>query len=289
MAIMARSLDIPARVAVGFTPGTFSNEGRWVVRAHNYHAWPELYFDGLGWIRFEPTPSVAVAPDWTVPPSAADAPSNSGNPAPVPAPSDSAGAEALRDDQAGAGGGSSGGGGSSVVSTILVVALATALMISLPRGLARAGERLRRRRAGDDPRSRAEAAWADLRGASRELGLPWDDAATPRRIGAALASDAGLDGGDREALDRVVTILERARYSRSSAPAASLDADVATVRTALARQASRLQRVRAYLWPATIGDALAATSGRISDAFDRLDALSERLRASWARAVRADK
>ncbi len=60
-AAMARSLGIPARVAVGFTWGdvvqqnadgssTFSVEGR------NAHAWPEVYLDGFGWVAFEPTP-----------------------------------------------------------------------------------------------------------------------------------------------------------------------------------------------------------------------------------------
>lgn len=56
MAAMARELGIPARVAVGFTPGKAdAATGEYTVRMHDYHAWPELWFHGLGWLRFEPT------------------------------------------------------------------------------------------------------------------------------------------------------------------------------------------------------------------------------------------
>jgi transglutaminase-like putative cysteine protease len=54
-AAMMRTLGVPARVAVGFTPGNFNGE-RYSVLGKNAHAWPELWFDGLGWVLFEPTP-----------------------------------------------------------------------------------------------------------------------------------------------------------------------------------------------------------------------------------------
>ncbi|MEY9889601.1 transglutaminase-like putative cysteine protease [Catenulispora sp. MAP5-51] len=54
MAAMARSLGIPARVAVGFTPGS-PVAGGYQVNMHDYHSWPELFFHGVGWLRFEPT------------------------------------------------------------------------------------------------------------------------------------------------------------------------------------------------------------------------------------------
>lgn len=53
-----RSLGIPARLAVGFAPGDFDRDrGLCVVRARRYHAWPEVYFPGFGWVEFEPTSS----------------------------------------------------------------------------------------------------------------------------------------------------------------------------------------------------------------------------------------
>jgi transglutaminase-like putative cysteine protease len=56
MAAMARTLGIPARVAVGFIPGTATADGGMTVGLKDAHAWPELYFEGVGWTRFEPTP-----------------------------------------------------------------------------------------------------------------------------------------------------------------------------------------------------------------------------------------
>jgi transglutaminase-like putative cysteine protease len=55
-AAMARTLDIPSRVAVGFTTGLRGADGWYSVLGKNAHAWPELWFDGIGWVPFEPTP-----------------------------------------------------------------------------------------------------------------------------------------------------------------------------------------------------------------------------------------
>ena len=57
-AAMARSLDIPARVAVGFTPGNTSPDDPNLYRVYgrHAHAWPEVYFPETGWVAFEPTP-----------------------------------------------------------------------------------------------------------------------------------------------------------------------------------------------------------------------------------------
>ncbi|MEV6944977.1 DUF3488 and transglutaminase-like domain-containing protein [Streptomyces sp. NPDC051172] len=85
MAAMARSLGIPARVAVGFAPGTPQADGSVSVGLKDAHAWPELYFEGVGWTRFEPTPSRGVTPSYTQ----SDTPDN--NLPPVPRPSQSAG------------------------------------------------------------------------------------------------------------------------------------------------------------------------------------------------------
>ena len=55
MALMLRYLGIPARVAVGFTSGTW-NDGTWTVTDHDAHAWVEAWFAGHGWLTFDPTP-----------------------------------------------------------------------------------------------------------------------------------------------------------------------------------------------------------------------------------------
>ena len=56
MAVMARSIGIPARMVAGYAPGEFEPElGVYRVREANAHSWVEVFFPGLGWIEFEPT------------------------------------------------------------------------------------------------------------------------------------------------------------------------------------------------------------------------------------------
>ena len=56
MAVMARLLEIPSRVVLGFSPGTVLDDGRVVVLDRNAHAWVELWMPTQGWMRFDPTP-----------------------------------------------------------------------------------------------------------------------------------------------------------------------------------------------------------------------------------------
>lgn len=72
MVMLARSLGIPARLAIGFLPGTSDGQGAFVVRGGDAHAWPELYFATIGWVRFEPTPSVQTGarPSYATPANA---------------------------------------------------------------------------------------------------------------------------------------------------------------------------------------------------------------------------
>lgn len=56
-AVMARAAGYPARLAVGFAPGAQTENGSLQVRSSDAHAWPEVYFDGLGWLPFEPNPT----------------------------------------------------------------------------------------------------------------------------------------------------------------------------------------------------------------------------------------
>ena len=98
MAVMLRTLGIPARVAVGFLPGQASApaaggtlpggaETTFTVTGKDAHAWPEAFFRGIGWVAFEPTPrSDAPAPSYA--PAAAVNPStpDQAQPTAVPAP-----------------------------------------------------------------------------------------------------------------------------------------------------------------------------------------------------------
>jgi len=55
-AVMARTIGIPSRVVLGFTPGSTLDDGRLVVRDRNAHAWVEVWMPSQGWVKFDPTP-----------------------------------------------------------------------------------------------------------------------------------------------------------------------------------------------------------------------------------------
>ncbi len=57
MALLLRMGGVPARVATGFSPGGLrESSGEWVVRDTDAHSWVEAWFDGIGWVTFDPTP-----------------------------------------------------------------------------------------------------------------------------------------------------------------------------------------------------------------------------------------
>jgi transglutaminase-like putative cysteine protease len=57
MAVMLRSVGVPARVAAGFQQGEWNQYGRYfMVRLSDAHAWVEVYLDGRGWVAFDPSP-----------------------------------------------------------------------------------------------------------------------------------------------------------------------------------------------------------------------------------------
>jgi transglutaminase-like putative cysteine protease len=61
MVVMARTLGIPARVAVGYGRGEYNSEvGAYRVRDNNAHSWVEVFFPRYGWVEFEPTASEPV-------------------------------------------------------------------------------------------------------------------------------------------------------------------------------------------------------------------------------------
>lgn len=93
MVVMARSLGIPARLAVGYLPGDRTGDTTWQITGRDSHAWPEIFFPGTGWVRFEPTPA-----QQTGSPPAYTLPRVQGDPAAVPTGND------LRDRRPTAGG-----------------------------------------------------------------------------------------------------------------------------------------------------------------------------------------
>lgn len=83
MAVMLRTLDVPARVVTGFFPPDYdAARGGYIYKEENAHVWVEAYFPGYGWIPFEPT-SNRTAPSF-----GDDEPSSSPSPSPTPTPAE---------------------------------------------------------------------------------------------------------------------------------------------------------------------------------------------------------
>jgi hypothetical protein len=59
-AVLMRAAGIPARVVTGYQGGTFNRfSDYWILRQSNAHAWDEIWIDGRGWLRIDPTASIS--------------------------------------------------------------------------------------------------------------------------------------------------------------------------------------------------------------------------------------
>lgn len=249
MAIMARVLGIPSRVAVGYLRGEQPQPGFWVVRAQDAHAWPELFFEGIGWVRFEPTPAVRTGspPAYTVADSeTTEAPDSLDTPVDETSSDDPAQAVPL-DDLV-----QVGGPASSRPSIVPLVGIMVVLVLLALTPLV-AGWATRRRRwsqAGTDPRRKAEAAWSDIEDVALEMGVPAQAHDTVRVRAASLQESLGLDTEVAGRLMTVARATERARYAERVPATSGLHEDARVVRDAVVSQATTRKRWYAKVWPA---------------------------------------
>ncbi len=254
MAMMARTLDIPSRVVVGFLkPDRQEAPGTYVITSHDVHAWPELYFEGLGWVRFEPTPrSGASVPSYadnlTVPNGIT--PSQTGTAATDDFRNRNPNTEQnTTATDAGANGGSGGGGAAPSKYWVVLVLLIAVLL--LPAGL-RHGVRRNRLNRPVEHAEAAEAAWMELRDHLRDLRLPWTGSMTPRARERSVAGLLVDDADGLQALRRLALSVERSRYATAALSGADPATDVVEVMDVIDRRAERAQRLRATFLPASL-------------------------------------
>lgn len=268
MAAMARTLGIPARVAVGFTPGTFQSDGSMSVGLRDAHAWPELYFEGVGWTRFEPTPTRGSAPSYTLPDTPTGGaddpaePSANASEAPSAAPSASRncadpvrrqGGACAAAPLPGAAGPADPG---TPLRTVILLGLAAALVLVLPllpllwRTRAR-GRRLdfSPGRTPADAVTRTMAAWRELTDTAWDHGIAPDDSQTPRKAAARIVRLGELDGAAAASAHQVAGAVEQVLYAPQPRTATGLGEDVLAVRAALRASAGRPARLRAVIAP----------------------------------------
>lgn len=290
MAVLARLVDIPSRVAVGFTHGVRQSDGTWVVTTHDAHAWPELYFPGFGWLPFEPTPrgdGQAIAPTFTrTTPTALN---EVGPTAPAVSPSTSPGLSAAirkqleRETQtpATAGRRTASPNGPSWWWWLLALPV---LLLPAP-GLARAAQRRRRWQRGRAGVPAAHASWAELRASAIDAGVGWVDGITPRAAGRLVVTDAALDPAASAALGRVVQAEERARYAiaPTGLEADRLRADVASVARAMTADQPLVRRLVVLAWPRSTIRSARGMLTAVADGLNVLDAAAARVRAAISR------
>ncbi|MBT0995822.1 transglutaminase-like domain-containing protein [Cellulomonas sp. DKR-3] len=216
MTVMARSLGIPARVGVGFLPGT-ADDGSYVITGQQSHAWPELAFDGYGWVRFEPTPAVQTGapPIWSDPyaDTIGSGPTEPAIPTAAPGPVSTAtvapGVSAPVDTE------SDVPWVPAAATVLLVLAAGTGGVLLLTRRRSRVLAELT-----------PEQAWSRLRRALARYGVRWGASTTPRAavrsvtaqvdawsVGAPAGDGAGLTESATLALSRLALAVEQARYA----------------------------------------------------------------------------
>ena len=259
MVMMARESGIPARMAIGFLPGT-ADRGTYTIHASDAHAWPELFFDGVGWLRFEPTPSGAqntVAPPYSLAPTSPDStdPSTSApssNVRPTNTRPDGANDPGALDPTATT--------GTSAKSSFLGQQARTALLwvlIGLVIGVlgslavpVAARSRLRRRlRDAPDEATRVEVEWQSMVERLGDLGVIPPRGSTPRQAGRFFQREAYLEGEESQALVRVVDGVERSRYAPPGTTLTDVRPDTHRVVKAVAGVRRRKDRLRAAWWP----------------------------------------
>jgi transglutaminase-like putative cysteine protease len=267
MAVMARTLGIPSRIAVGFLPGTVKHVGAkktavYEVTSSNLHAWPELYFKGVGWVRFEPTPSKGFEPNF---PSAPGAPSgalptggataaptstSTGIPAKAPnLPKDNVPqTSALQSDTTPP---VNGFGALGFVAVLLVLAAPATIRIGSRRS------RMERIRTGVDP---AGWTWHELRDTARDLGVDARETSTPGQLTAQLTAYLGRaprrTGDAVIALARLRDLVQDESYGVPSYRYndEELAANLTTVLRGLRSATPPLPRLAATILPPTLVD-----------------------------------
>lgn len=225
-AAMARAVGLPSRVVVGFTQGRLGADGLYHVAGRYAHAWPEVWFDGYGWVAFEPTPGRGIpgAEARTGVPAQQEertgTPGGTAGQAPTPSFTPASAPRDRPENEGPTGpttprnpaltGNSDGGsaGGWIIAALLLVVA---AWVIVMPRIL----NRWSRHRARD-PQERVTSAWAATVRSLTMAGAPRVAGSTP------LEYARSVDVGRAETIE-IARLVTRAVYSPRGVDAGAAD------------------------------------------------------------------
>jgi transglutaminase-like putative cysteine protease len=303
MAVLARLIGIPSRVAIGYTGGTKIGD-RWTVGTNDSHSWPELYFEGVGWLPFEPTPAGSLGQGSArVPAYTQPRPEATGEAVtPTPGATSSSADEPVdpsnqlnprQADREGliATGGLPPDDSMPLIGKIGIGAGALLLLLLIPAGV-RLVTRNRRVRnlgwkvsgpsddltaeivSGKEARSRHQsvaAAWAELDDVLYDYGTARETSETPRALARRLIQQHEFGAEPAAAVTAIASAVERVLFARDPGQIGPMKSELRTVRQALAATVSRGKRVRAVLLPPSTLRRLRSLGERLLDGFDLLE------------------
>ncbi len=276
MAVMVRAAGVPARVALGYTPGREQPDGTRLITSDDAHSWVEVYFAELGWVPFDPTPisrDRAVDLPWA--PRAGDE-ERAGSQAQVPVPTTPVQPvpTAPQDRAAGGAPGTQSGGDDGLPGPLALGAAGVLVVAALAAAPTAARALQRRRRVATGTPG---AFWDELTATALDAGVDLQPSWTPRQAARELGGVLGRTGtsGAADAVLRLALAEESASYGPAAAGAVRPDllAALGTARRALLGSLPRRARLRARLWPTSLGDGagrrLATGAGRRLPSLDR--------------------
>jgi transglutaminase-like putative cysteine protease len=294
MAVLARLAGIPSRVVVGYTQGSFIGNDNWQVKTSDAHAWPELFFPGSGWLRFEPTPSnatglpgqaTAIPPPYSTPlsdqpninPGAGQQFGHNSNAGSNSESQSRTGLNRVKKTAPGGTGGLTAGRPHGTPPIVPVLIALLVVLLIAPATTRALGRRWRWWRAQDDA-ARAHVAWRELGNDLTDHRIPYRVSETPRALTRRVSASLGLAGAERDALERIALAEERASYAISPADSARLQADESLVRHAIARSGTASARWLAIIAPPSALIPVRAGALHLLDVFGWMELATTRAR-----------
>ncbi|MGX7680417.1 transglutaminase family protein [Jatrophihabitans sp. DSM 45814] len=257
-AVLMRVAGLPTRVVLGYTHQAPDTSGQFTVTTADAHAWVEVYFSGIGWVPFDPTPlsgadagrvsPLVYAPHGSTPTtSGAPAASSSDAKPKVDNPSGAA----AQGVQAGSQPSSTAAHwGTALAIVALLVVLG--LLLAGPHLLRLRQRRRRLRRARSS--GSLEPLWQELAATATDRGSLWPDTVTVRQVPNWLAQH-GVDDRGTAVLASVAAEVERERFSVHGAGRTVSDDSIAGLDATLrrwSRRAERRQRLLNWWLPRSV-------------------------------------
>lgn len=253
MASMFRLAGVPARIAVGYTNGEQQPDGSYQITTNDAHSWVEAYFDGVGWVPFDPTPiGTRAVPLPYVPSDQQDPGADAEEPTAAPTttapelpPQEQSPAP---EPQAGADAGAGLRLGVLALVRWLLIGLAALGVLLAPAAWRFGRLRSRLSLAASGGTTGAHAAWDELTDYTRDLGVPAEPTRSVREQAADWRRRFGLQ---QPTVEELATEEERARYA-DDPEIAPVDKALGEVRAQVGEAVGRGRRWRAALLPRSL-------------------------------------